>query len=345
MEEVIIKETQYNYTGTIQTVTLEPGKYILDCYGARGGHGYGMSSGGYGGRVSGYLFLTETTTLYLYVGQIGNDGNSRRSSWNGGSIGGTDNRGGAENGGAGGGATDVRIGGTDLSNRVIVAGGGGGAGGWSSSNGQPGGLGTSEANVYNGTGTGTNGVLGTGSNGIRANSGGGGGGGGYYGGNTRGTQVVQYTVGCGAYGGSNYLRSDLQYITSQSGVCSGNGYIIIKHVNSTIKCRVQVINEGKVDGFVDGEKNVEVFCGQTVNLSVIEDIEKSIFQHWKSDNEVFSRKKKNIAIRTEMSWENETHIFYCIGLDIPDRRNEDFYKDNHDQYVYDADRLKRVIGV
>ena len=222
----------FQYTGNVQQTILFAGKYRIDCYGAKGGNGYGNSSGGYGGHVAGYLIIARPSTAYLYCGQAGNNDNARRSSYNGGAIGGTDNLGGTENGGAGGGASDIRINGTTLSDRIAVAGGGGGAGGWSSSAGQPGGLGTSKTNVYNGSGTGTNGILGTGTNGITANSGGGGGGGGYYGGTTRGTQVVQYTVGCGAYGGSNYLNESIEYIISEAGICSGNGYITITCIQS-----------------------------------------------------------------------------------------------------------------
>lgn len=53
----------YNYTGAMQQITLQPGTYILEAWGARGG-GYG----GYGGYSKGTLTLTKTTTVYIGVG-------------------------------------------------------------------------------------------------------------------------------------------------------------------------------------------------------------------------------------------------------------------------------------
>jgi uncharacterized repeat protein (TIGR02543 family) len=121
----------------------------------------------------------------------------------------------------GGGASDVRVGGTGLSNRVIVAGGGGG-GGWTYAKGGAGG----GANGINGTsmnqnGTGgyggtqlaggavgltsvcgpvtkTAGSLGQGGTGAGCSAGGGAGGGGYYGGGGGG-------YGDGGGGGSGYI--------------------------------------------------------------------------------------------------------------------------------------------
>ena len=90
-----------------------------------------------GGRVQATLRVQEEQQLYLYVGGMGvncdGHGNcepSTQGGWNGGGRGGLTsdtNGGGGENGG---GATDIRIGGQDLTNRVIVAGGAGGAGGY-----------------------------------------------------------------------------------------------------------------------------------------------------------------------------------------------------------------------
>lgn len=124
---LIINKILYAYTGSEQALILESGNYKMECYGARGGNGYGKSKGGYGGYVCGTTSLSKDTQLYLYIGQAGQDGNSRRASFNGGAIGGADNYGSDENGGSGGGATDIRLN-QDLSSRIIVAGGGGGAG-------------------------------------------------------------------------------------------------------------------------------------------------------------------------------------------------------------------------
>ena len=190
---------EFAYTGGQQSITLAAGKYKMECWGARGGNGYGNSRGGYGAYVVGSIGLNQSTILYAYVGQAGNDGNSRRTSWNGGAIGGADTYGGAENGGSGGGASDIRLEGgtwsviTSLRSRIMVAGGGGGAGGWSSCNGGPGGSGT-----FNST-------PGIGTTGINDQAGGGGGGGGYYGGHTNGSLIIQWSLGRGAFGGSSFI--------------------------------------------------------------------------------------------------------------------------------------------
>ena len=239
---------EFGYTGGQQSITLADGNYKMECWGARGGNGPGRSRGGYGAYVVGTITLNSSPVLYIYVGQIGNDNNTRRTSWNGGAMGGGDTYGGVENGGAGGGASDIRLEGgswnalTSLRSRIMVAGGGGGAGGWTSCAGGAGGTGT-----FNST-------LGTGTTGINNQSGGGGGGGGYYGGNTNGSVQLQYRVGRGAFGGSSFISghpgcnalnasgshtgqpvhySGLQFYNTSmsSGTNSGNGVVRISPVN------------------------------------------------------------------------------------------------------------------
>jgi len=132
----------YGYTGSQQSITLQPGNYRFETWGAQGGaNSANIAQGGAGGYAVGEFSLTITTTFSIYVG--GQNG------YNGGGIGGNT---GCPTclGGNGGGASDIRISGNNFSDRVIVAGGGGGAGG----------------NRVGGQGRGT----------------GGGGGGGYYGG-------------------------------------------------------------------------------------------------------------------------------------------------------------------
>jgi len=238
---------EFGYTGGQQSIILETGKYKMECWGARGGNGYGNSSGGYGAYVAGTITLNQSTTLYVYVGQSGNNGNSRRTSWNGGAIGGKDTYGGTENGGSGGGASDIRLEGgswnvvSSLRSRIMVAGGGGGAGGWNSCAGGAGGSGT-----FNST-------LGIGTTGINNQSGGGGGGGGYYGGHTNGSVKLKFNVGRGAFGGSSFISghfgcnainasgshtgqpvhySGLQFsaTTMQSGIRNGAGLVRISPV-------------------------------------------------------------------------------------------------------------------
>lgn len=109
----------FDYTGSVQTATLTPGTYKLECWGAQGGS-YSGCIGGYGGYSKGTITLTEATTVYISVGGAGSS-SSTAAGFNGGGTGISSGRG-------GGGATDVRIGQNSLYSRVIVAGGGGGAG-------------------------------------------------------------------------------------------------------------------------------------------------------------------------------------------------------------------------
>lgn len=110
----------FDYTGSVQTTTLTPGTYKLECWGGQGGTYSGYYIGGYGGYSKGTITLTKTTTVYVSVGGAGSS-SSTAAGFNGGGTGISSGRG-------GGGATDVRIGQNSLYSRVIVAGGGGGAG-------------------------------------------------------------------------------------------------------------------------------------------------------------------------------------------------------------------------
>lgn len=133
------------YTGNYKQITLPPGQYQLQCWGARGGQGYtgtGSSStptvdtaaaiGGDQGYSYGTLLLLNNTILYLYTG---GHGQSSNSTTRGTLIPGGFNGGGNSyvryyttaysSCGSGGGASDIRIGIDSLYARVIVAGGGG----------------------------------------------------------------------------------------------------------------------------------------------------------------------------------------------------------------------------
>ncbi|ENY8884577.1 hypothetical protein KWW97_18525 [Clostridioides difficile] len=118
-------QTEWNFdaVSSAQEIILKPGKYKLECWGARGGAtGTPYESGFYygkGGYCSGELTLRKETTLYVYVGFDGKKG----SQFNGAGYCGS---------ATGGGATDIRLvdGNWDnpqgLLSRIIVAGGGGG---------------------------------------------------------------------------------------------------------------------------------------------------------------------------------------------------------------------------
>ncbi|MBQ8038111.1 MAG: hypothetical protein IJ268_14070 [Proteobacteria bacterium] len=127
----------FAYSGSEQTMTLLPGKYKLQVWGAAGGDGVSnnvsySSHGGLGGYSEGVLNLKEKTVVYAYVGGIGtcsNGGAAYKNGVNGGYNGGGSgtNWYGGGCGYGGGGASDFRLGSNSLYARVIVAGGGGGA--------------------------------------------------------------------------------------------------------------------------------------------------------------------------------------------------------------------------
>ena len=136
----------FPYTGTVQEVTLPPGKYKLQCWGAQGGDSSSYSGiGSKGGYSEGMLTLTEATKLYIFVG--GKGASSGNGGWNcgGGSTGSSSYNSGNTYGrsypACGGGGTDIATVTSDMAylsrrnnrseasllSRCIVAGGGAGA--------------------------------------------------------------------------------------------------------------------------------------------------------------------------------------------------------------------------
>ena len=119
----------FDYTGSEQTFTVPcDGYYQVELWGAQGAYGFSEALGGYGGHVTGIYSAVSDTAIYIYVGGTG-------SGIMGGYNGGGTSSSGNHPGYGGGGATDVRIGGNALSNRVVVAAGGGGASGNSANSG------------------------------------------------------------------------------------------------------------------------------------------------------------------------------------------------------------------
>lgn len=223
--------TNYAYTGAKQTVTLKPGRYKLECWGAQGGYRSSSSYGGLGGYSVGEISLEKQTTLYVYVGGSGNTGKTN-GGFNGGGKRSTYN--------GGGGATDIRVGTDSLYARVIVA-GGGGSDGATNRNGMYGGGetgGTATQSYGSGGGGGTQTAGGTGGNsnpgtfgqggeGKSANSGyAGAGGGGWYGGggsypdgsgdDDRGGGGGSGFVWTGQNAPSGYLLGAAYYLTNAS---------------------------------------------------------------------------------------------------------------------------------
>ena len=118
----------FNYTGAAQTWTVPPNvtSVRVDMAGARGHTIDNCSNcyrGGLGGRVQATLAVTPGQVLTIQVGgDRGANPNNTTLYQDGGY------NGGGRGSKPGGGATDIRIGGTALTNRVLVAGGGGGGG-------------------------------------------------------------------------------------------------------------------------------------------------------------------------------------------------------------------------
>lgn len=259
-------EVFYNSPG-IYTYVVPSGvtKIEVDCVGAAGGAAqsyYGSTftpvSASKGGRVQCTLSVNPNQFIYLYVGGQGESGDFSSGSgsywtleggFNGGGTGSVAQDWLGATCAAGGGASDLRIGGTALTNRVVVAGGGGGSFGGVSigySGGDGGGLiggdgkpqlsspyheakgGTQSSGgtgSYSDSGTPINGTLGKGGGCPSGGTGVGGGGGGYYGGGAGGSYFGS------SAGGSSYTDPDLcDNVTHTQGYsgATGDGYISIK---------------------------------------------------------------------------------------------------------------------
>jgi hypothetical protein len=237
-----VTTSNFDYTGSMQTFTVPSGitTITIEAWGGQGANTNYM--GGAGGYAKGDLSVTPGEVINIYVGgmggvySVGDQSSWTSGGWNGGGLGYRYGRG-------GGGASDVRIGGTALANRVIVAAGGGGAsnaancsggvgGGTSGSYGlrfaanDPGFCGQGGTQSSGGAacinyGSATSGYSGQGGNGgTSGNYDGTGGGGGYFGGGG-GDQG-------GAGGGSSYTGGVNNSSTS-SGARSGNGQVKITY--------------------------------------------------------------------------------------------------------------------
>jgi prepilin-type N-terminal cleavage/methylation domain-containing protein len=227
MIDVSNVDLAFEYTGNVQSFTIPySGKYKLELWGAQGGGALGGSEIGMpGSNVSGEINLLKDQILYLYVGGRGGDSpygwidEYDYSNNNGGYNGGGSGSG--SNGPGGGGATDVRIGGQLLTDRVIVAAGGGGNA-----------MDFFE-NFMEPPYERSNGILGLGSNGSTlrftpcCGNDNAGGGGGYYGG-----QSILGDDSYYAYGGTNYIKNDFLNPSTVPFVRYDNGKIKITKINN-----------------------------------------------------------------------------------------------------------------
>lgn len=260
----------FGFTGGMQTFVVPPGitNIQIECYGAQGGSSLGASpsAGGNGGYAAGTLAVTPGQVLNIFVG---GQGSVATGGYNGGGLGGDLNAGG------GGGASDVRVGGITLADRVIVAGGGGGAGSegcgvgvFPGGNGGAGGGGIGFAGVNSPTGgggaggsvgaggaagagcinfAGSPGTVPNGGNGqaigCATTPGGGGGGGGFVnggggGGGTLGNALCSGNDkggGGGGAGGSNNTGT-LTNTSVAQGFNIGNGTVVINWTGSPTTC-------------------------------------------------------------------------------------------------------------
>lgn len=233
----------FSYTGAMQTFIVPSGVTMIsvDAYGAQGGSNSPSTNVNYGGRVQADIPVTPGTTIYVYVGE---KPNGLTGGWNGGGNGETAGQG-------GGGASDIRIGGTTYNDRVLVAGGAGGGGFWSGEevhgglgggliggNGYrtnftsaPGGEGGTQTASGNGTCVSLNNPAmagGFGFGGVPSGCGceGYGGGGGWYGGAGSGN--------CrGGGGGSSYTDPSATNVTHTQGVRVGHGEITLSWTGVT----------------------------------------------------------------------------------------------------------------
>ena len=190
----------YEYSGSVDRIKIPNGstRMLVNLYGASGGNA-GEVLGGKGGQVQCLVDVQEMNEIFLFVGGEGGS----RGGFNGGGNGGLA-------GSGGGGATDIRIGGYDDFNKIIVAGGGGGA--------YPSVHSTSTMSGGLLDLRGIDGSSSAGQGADNAKLGGGGGGGGWRGG---------YSLpGSHGEGGSSFAKQ-CEYIESLEGVNRGSGRAVL----------------------------------------------------------------------------------------------------------------------
>ncbi len=251
-------------SSSVQTFTVPcDGKYRVELWGATGDKGY--SQDGRAAYVAGDIILSKPLSLSIYVG---GQGKGKVGGYNGG---GTGSQGYPYT--AGGGATDVRIGGTALINRVIVAAGSGGGIGYAGTAssqycGDGGGLNglinrtRKNSNFLDGKGAsqtagGALGPGGTHSNGATAGSFGQGGTGGYWGGGAGGGGYY------GGGGGSHYTPSD-------SGTGGGGSSYISGHTGCVAVTSSGTAKSGCATGTSDRNCSIHYLNYSFTNTNMID---------------------------------------------------------------------------
>tara|TARA_B110000003_G_C16610278_1_gene519166 strand:+ start:93 stop:1436 length:1344 start_codon:yes stop_codon:yes gene_type:complete len=288
----------FYYTGSTQILTLSSScssDVTFDVRGAKGGD-QSSALGGSGGRIQGTINFNVGDVLYINVGQAGLDDQSSSGGvfvGSGGVYSYSTNPAGSS--GTGGGASDIRLNGTTLADRIIVGGGGGGAGGnagqalaggagggliggtgvpwnsWPNAGGQGGtqlvggtmGIACCDCPLYT-----TDGSFGIGGEGSGDAAGGGGGGGGYYGGGG--------ACFSGGGGGSNYIDPLATSVVNTQGYQSSDGMIILTYfagANQTVfACDSFVSPSGNYTWYTSGIYNDTIlsFSGCTDTNLVID---------------------------------------------------------------------------
>jgi hypothetical protein len=265
----------FNYTGSEEIWNIPSGvtKIKVELWGASGGDDANSYAGGKGAYVTGEMSTIGISQLRIRVGGKGKPGSTYpNGGYNGGGNSRTTGTVGSS-GHGGGGATDIRINGSALSNRIIVAGGGGGAGAGNTStykggaggnagqNGLGGTDGSGATKGYKGSGgsqasggaagensgsntstvkgsvTAGSGTLGNGGS-VEETAGyscmGGGGGGGYYGG------------GAGGYGTEYIVNSVFQYRSGGGGGGGGSSFADSNYITSPTFATAAEPGDGKV---------------------------------------------------------------------------------------------------
>ena len=276
----------FNFTGSVQTFTVPPCVTTLTVVvaGAKGGG----SNGGNGARITATLNVTPGQILNIYCGGMGSQGNNS-GGWNGGGTGHASSGSAVYSSFGGGGASDIRIGGTALANRVVVAGGGGGRSGGSgpvcggaancnngaagcTTYGTGGGGGTQTAGGAGGApwaGTPPGGAPGTlgngGQGGLWQTASGGGGGGGFYGGGGGGNDgcCTGSNGGGGGGGGSSLIPAGAvgALVNCQPANNAGNGFVTISWTGSSPT--ISATNNGPACSGSNVQLNVTTTPGAT----------------------------------------------------------------------------------
>jgi Glycine rich protein len=268
-KDSVAQEKVFEYTGKFQTYEVPEGvtSIEVELWGASGGFGSWENARypdkyapGKGGKIKALVDVEPGSKIYIFVGGRGDNATDTyqgKGGFNGGGDGNNTGEYGPYCGGGGGGASDIRVGGSGLGNRVLVAGGGGGAGSNYPEGGDHGGNGGGESalagQANSDTGhesvgkggsqkaggeggqwpsyfKGESGKLGRGGHAPDSTAGGGGGGG-YFGGGAGSWS--------GGGGGSNYAAADAKGIEHEQGINDENGKVIIRPGCEMVEIQVE----------------------------------------------------------------------------------------------------------